>query len=140
MEIEETKKKLYLVAYNPRKKIHKQKDEVDVSISKKSGKMYFNKEMIREMEFEGKFIKLSYDSGNRVIAWMIRDKLNIEEVKNGWKMIRADKKNGRYIVNIAFILSTFQLSEKNKCQHCIVRKYKEKSLLSDDYYYFIKVE
>ena len=126
-------KKFHLLEYNPRKRPIKIKDIATVSISRKWGLIMFGKRTILALDMKGKFLKLYYDIGQNVIAWKLKDQVELMDIKLGWKPIRITKA-GQYHSSIESILANMKLS-KDKYNKLEVKKYYEQGLLGEDYYY-----
>lgn len=141
-EIKESKKKLYLVSVEPGRKSLVAKESVTVSVSVKYGVLKIGKKAWTAMNMNNAFYKLSYDSGNNVIAWRIRHDLDNHQLEErGWRVAKASGKNQTMTISVGRILQTFTLKPgKDTYGGLIVKKYQDKtSSIDADSYYYIEV-
>jgi hypothetical protein len=144
--IEETKKKLHFVAFVPSKgKLVVASDAPKLSISGSNEQLSFSNSALKELGLEGKFIKLFYSSEQKVIGWQVRDRLEQPELKNGWKLVTADKNNHTWKVSVGKILATFNGHKKGTgYKNLVVKKYRDASTSvggnGEAVYYYIEVK
>lgn len=142
-EIEESKKKLFLVPLAPGNKSLNVKDKVYVSVNNvKGGKLQIGKSASNALGMNHSWIKFSYDSGNNVIAWKVRKELDKGQMEeNGWKYVEQNKDNGMMVLGIGRMVDTFQHIEKKTYKKLEVKKYQDKqSIIDGDAYFFIEVK
>lgn len=133
-KVERTLNKLYLIAYNPKKRPVREKKEATISINNKYGRIMISERTIIELGMENKFMRVYYDSGHNVVAWKVKDSVSLEEMKQGWKQVKISK-NRMFFLGIKSILQTMNL-KNDKYHRLVVKKYKDYGMIdSDDYYY-----
>lgn len=137
IKVERGHNKLYLIAYNPKKRPVKHKKEATVSISRKFGRIAITKNTIINLGMENKFIRLYYDSVNKTIAWKVKNSVSLEEMKQGWKQIKISK-YGLFMVGIKSILQMMNLRKENYTK-LVVKKYKDYGLIDSDEYYYVNL-
>lgn len=141
-EIEESKKKLYLVPLQPGRNSLVTKDKVKVKVDAIVGTMVINKSSGEAMNMHNSWIKLSYDSTNNVIAWRVRKELDNGQLQeHGWKFVAGNKDSGTIVLGVGRILTTFQHIEKKAYKDLEVKRYQDKtSAIDPEMYYFVEVK
>lgn len=139
--IKEVHRKIEFSPYNPTR--GKDKDTSDAptcNVNNKSHQFTFSKSCIQELSMDGKFVRLFY-APNRIIGFQIRNSVNQTEMKT-WRMVRAGKTTGIYIVGIRKLLEQFNGSLKRPLYNKLpVKKYIEKEGIMEkgSVYYFVQL-
>lgn len=139
--IEEVKKKIHFSPYFPQR--GKEKDESPaptVTINRKHNKLIFNRSCIDELSMDAKFIRLYYEPSKHIIGWQIKSVLPQLEMKN-WKLVRKNKQNGVYTVQIKKMLEEFNGLRYDSYKHLPVKKYIEQEGIMEkgSTYYFVEM-
>lgn len=133
-------KTLQLVEFNVNKKHHREKDSVFASINGRFGVMSIGKNAMSYMDMNNKFIKFSYDAGNSVIAWKVRDSVSPEEISLGWKLVKLNHL-GVFKIMVRAMLDQMNVKDGKSYKKLEIKKYKDYKLLeSNDLYYFIEIK
>lgn len=141
-EIEESKKKLYLVELEPGRQRLGAGERITCSLNAILGKLTFGSKALEGMEMNESWIKISYDSTNQVIAWRIRKELDNDSLREkGWKFVKKNTHNNCWSVQVKRILETFQHVENKTYKGLEIKKYRDKvSLMDTNSYFFIEIK
>lgn len=139
VKIEQKQKRLYLIEFHAGKKHMTKKDKVCITVSRKFGMLSFGSHAIQMLNMKGKWIKLAFDAGNKVIAWRLKETLNQNEMKSGWKLVKQNK-SGQFQLFVEAILKQMIGLTKDSYKKLEVKKYKDYSLLQSDDYYFVEIK
>lgn len=141
--IKESTRKIYFTEYFPVKgRVKDESKPPFVRVNTKAGVMVVGRKALDILGIEGQFVKFFYDQGKKIIGWKVRDKLENGEVfSKSWKLVKANKSTGNYIVSVAGMLTHFKGLEDTSYR-CEVKKYREVSSIMDkgEVYYFIKLD
>jgi hypothetical protein len=140
-EIEQGKKRLYLVPLVTGRKRMFVRERVTATVNAKYGMLNIGRAAQDAMGMNRVWYSLSFDSGNHVIAWRIKGELNKSEMESKtWKFVKANK-TGSIQISVGRILDTFQGLEKKTYRNLEIMKYKDKSSIMDsESYYYIEVK
>jgi hypothetical protein len=107
---ERTPRKIYFAEYNP--KFGKTADETTYKIryAATAKALHFPGKLIKAFDLEGKFIKLYTEQTRRIVGWKVESKLDLDEVKNGWRLVKINA-SGQYALSIQRIIKQFGLDE-----------------------------
>lgn len=141
-EIEESKKKLFLVELEPGRQRLGVGERITCRVDATTGKMAFGRKALDGMEMNESWIKISYDSPNQVIAWRIRKELDNNTLREkGWKFVKKNKLNSSWSVQVKRILETFQHLEPKSYKKLEIKKYQDKSsMLDNNTYFFVELK
>lgn len=144
VEFEESKKKLYLTPVDPGRKRLYAAEKVYCYLSTKYRLLYLGKPALEAMEMNKAWFKLSYDSGNQIIAWKVRHQLSNENLQEqGWKYCEYDK-SGKANIGIGRILDTMPGLKAETYKNLEIKKYRDKGVMVDgndtNLWYFIQIE
>lgn len=140
-EIPETKKKIYFVALDNRRKKLYQREEVEVTVAAKYGLLNIGQRSQIAMTMQNGWYKLFYDVDRQIIGWKVKHELNKEEMEDkGWKVIKPNS-SGQLQLGVGRILDLFTGLDREKSYKGLrVKKYQEKdSLMDNSVYYYIQV-
>lgn len=140
-EIEPSKKKLYLVHLESGRKRLFARERVFATVSVEYGTINIGKHAAIAMGLQKAWYKLAYDSGNKVIAWTVKNRLDKGQMESkAWRYCKGGDKSGQISIMVKRILDTFEGLEKKSYKKLEIKSYKDpKSILDSDKYYYVEL-
>ena len=141
-EIEQGKKKLFLIPVEYGRKRLYSKENVYATVNARYGMLCLGKMALTAMGMQNCWYKMAYDSDKFTIAWTVKSNLEKGEMESkAWKLCKASKVSGGALISISRILDTFKGLEKRSYPKLKIKKYKDhKSILDDATYYYVTLE